>query len=63
MRNRAKELSALLANRDRLREERAKARANKEKYKGLSKAEASGEERWCRRGQRGRRRTQMCMCA
>lgn len=42
VRNRAKELCALLANPDRIREERAKARANKEKYRGLSKAELAG---------------------
>jgi hypothetical protein len=51
VRNRAKELSALLANPDRIREERAKAKANKEKYKGLSKAAAMGGWATCTRGQ------------
>ncbi|GAB4816540.1 hypothetical protein N2152v2_003586 [Parachlorella kessleri] len=37
VRNRAKELCALLGNSDRIREERAKAKANKEKYKGLGR--------------------------
>ncbi len=37
VRNRAKELCTLLGNPDRIREERVKAKANKEKYKGLGR--------------------------
>ena len=41
VRNRAKELCTLLGNPDRIREERAKAKANKEKYKGLGRDAAA----------------------
>lgn len=54
MRNRAKELCALLGNADRIREERAKAKANREKYRGLSRDQASAGE-----GRRARVRRQL----
>lgn len=44
VRNRAKELCTLLGNPDRIRAERAKAKANKEKYKGVMSSQPRSED-------------------
>lgn len=41
VRNRAKELSELLSDSDKIRQERKKARVNKNKYGGISNEEVS----------------------